>query len=395
MKKWVLLLAVVLALVIMIISGFIASTFLYSRAGTFVTIPGQPAYIEPKITITEAVTATTSLLQIPQAKLPERGGEEAAEKAVAYSEQERMIAYTADISLRVSKGKVGETVERILSIATTHGGYLVSMSVGEKDAHLTVKVPQNKFFTAIEDFSRAGKVFSKSVSGRDVTDQIIDLKARIRNAEALEAGLLELLERAEKVSDMLEVMRELSKVREEIEVMKAELENIERSVAYSTITIWISEEEPKKEYVEILFKVFDSRDSTVPGTYLYVKNGEARKFVTDEFGEVKVTFERGQNITVIATFHRIDGKVLRKSLQDIANSNKTITIKFDKPSEPPAVNPDWISDAASALANYLVTGLMVVVMLVAPILFAVMAMMAAARWIYARIRPKAGESKGY
>ncbi|MEM2613105.1 MAG: DUF4349 domain-containing protein [Nitrososphaerota archaeon] len=183
-------------------------------------------------------------------------------------------------------------------------------------------------------------------------------------------------------------MRELLKVREEIEVMKAELENLERSVAYSTITLWISEEEPKKEYVEILFKVLDSRDALVPNTHIHVKNAEVRKFITNEFGEAKTTYEMGQNITIIVIFYRSDGEILKKSLQDAADSNKTIIIKFDKPSEPPSVNPDWIWDVASALVNYLITGLMVVVMLVAPILFAAIALIILARWIYVKMKPR-------
>lgn len=388
MKKWVSLLAVVtLALLVMTISGFIVSTLLYGRTGALVAISRKPAYVEPELAITKAVTATTTL-PFPQIELPERGAEEVAQKAVAYTEQGRLIAYTADIGLKVGRGKVRETVDRILSMTNAYGGYLVSMSTGEKEAHLTVKVPQDKFFMAIEDFSRVGEVFSKSISGKDVTDQIVDLRARIRNAEALEVGLLELLKRAEKVSDMLEVMRELSKVREEIEVMKAELENLERSVAYSTIAVWISEEEPKKEYVEILFKALDSRDTPVPNTHIHVKDAEVREFITDEFGEAKATYEIGRNMTIIAIFYRSDGEILKKSLQDVADSNKTITIKFDKPSEPPPINPDWIWDAASALVNYLITGLMVVVMLVAPILFAATALIAVARWIYAKVRPR-------
>lgn len=386
MKKWVLLLvAIALALIVIMISGFIVSTFLYGRAGALLTSSKQPVYIEPELAIIKAVTPSTT---IPQIELPKSGVEETTQRAVTYREQRRLIAYTADIGLRLGKGKVGEAVDRILSITNAYGGHLVSMSVGERDVHLTVKVPQDNFFTAIEDFSRIGEVFSKSISGKDVTDQIIDLKARIRNAEALEAGLLELLKKAEKVSDMLEVMRELSKVREEIEVMKAELENLERSVAYSTITLWILEEEPKKEYVEILFKVLDSRDALVPNTHIHVKNAEVRKFITNEFGEAKTTYEKGQNITIIAIFYRSDGEILKKSLQDVADSNKTITIKFDKPSEPPSVNPDWIWGVASALVNYLITGLMVVVMLVAPILFAAIALIILARWIYVKMKPR-------
>lgn len=372
------------ALIVVVISGLIVNTVMYSRMGILTQMSERQAYVEPEV-VAKKLTVT-AVPTIPQAKPPEYDVEEGERRTVAYGERGRSIAYAADMGLKVDEGRVGEAVDMIISITNMHGGYLLFMSVGERDAHLTVKVPQDRFFAAIEDISRVGDVVGKSVSGIDVTDQIIDLRARIRNAEALETKLLELLEKAEDVGDMLEIMRELSRVREEIEVMRAQLENLEKSVAYSTITTWISEKEPRKEYVEILFKVLDSRDVPIPNVYLYVKDVEARKISTDEFGEARASFEKGQNITVISTFHRADGEILRKSLQDVADSNKTIMIKFDKPSEPPAVNPDWISDAASLLANYLIMGLMVVIVLVAPILFAVIALMAATRSIYAKIR---------
>lgn len=67
--------------------------------------------------------------------------------------------------------------------------------LGEKSAHLTIKVPQESFSAFIEEVSMVGEVVGKSISETDVTDKIIDLRARIRNAEAVEASLLELLEK--------------------------------------------------------------------------------------------------------------------------------------------------------------------------------------------------------
>jgi len=104
------------------------------------------------------------------------------------------------------------------------------MDIGGEVASLTVKIPQNSFFRFIDEVSKIGKVASRSISGTDLTGKIIDLRARIRNARAVEASLLKLLDRARNVSEVLEVMRELSKVREGIEVMEVQLRNLEMSV---------------------------------------------------------------------------------------------------------------------------------------------------------------------
>jgi len=86
-----------------------------------------------------------------------------------------------------------------------------------------------------------------------------------------------------------------------------------------------------------LFKVVDSKGLLAPNTYIYVKDSEASMFVTDKFGEVKVSSEKNTNITLIAIFYRSDGEVLKASLTDVADSNKTITIRLSKPSGPPYI----------------------------------------------------------
>ncbi|MEM2016213.1 MAG: DUF4349 domain-containing protein [Nitrososphaerota archaeon] len=377
----------VVGLATIMISGYLATMLVYnSGLGLLAPQSGYQSYVKLGAIDTETVIATTTGSTSPAET---RGSkiEATSKEVVVYSDQEKLIAYKADIDLKVDKGKIRETVDRVLLFTDMCRGYLTSMNVGEEDAYLTVKIPQKSFFTFIEEISRTGEVIKKSVSGMDMTDQILDLRARIRNAETLEANLLELLEKAEKVSEMLEVMRELSKVREEIEVMKAQLENLEKSVTYSTVSIWISEE-MRKEYVEILFRVLDSRDSPVPNTNIYVKGDEIKRLITDEFGEAEAAFKKDQNITIMATFYRSDGEVLKAMIQEIINSNKTIIVRFDKSSEPPTVNLGRISHITSALIQYLVIGLTVLAVLVAPILLIIVVLTTVAQRMYKKMRLK-------
>ena len=174
-------------------------------------------------------------------------------------------------------------------------------------------------------------------------------------------------------------------VREEIEVMKTQLRSLEISISYSTATIEISEK-LKKEYVELLFKVVDSRGLHVPNTYIYVKDGEARMFVTGEFSEVKVPFEKNTNLTLIAVFYRSDDEVLKTSLTDVTDSNKTITIRFSKSSKPLYINLEKSSMIASFFINFLITGLIITIVLVMPMLFIFTALIALTRRVYSRVK---------
>jgi hypothetical protein len=96
---------------------------------------------------------------------------------------------------------------------SSYGGYISSLSVWEDRAVLAVKVPQGSMMAFMEDVSRMGRVAGKSISGTDLADRIIDLEARLRGAREAEARLLELLDRARSVDEVLSIMREVSRVR--------------------------------------------------------------------------------------------------------------------------------------------------------------------------------------
>lgn len=304
-----------------------------------------------------------------------------------YTDQERLVSYEASISLLSPINEVENSVDKILSIIDRYNGYVSSMNVGGKTAYLVARIPQNNLFSFLEDVSELGEVVSRSISGIDVTEKVIDLEARIRNAETIEVRLLELLNIAKNVDEILEVMKELSRIREEIEIMKAQLRNLDKSIAYSTVIIEISEKELRREYVKILFKVVDSRNLPVPNTYIYVKDGIDNTYVTDEFGEAVGSFEKNVNLTLIAVFYRSDGEILKASVSDVADSNKTITIRFEKSFEPPLINLEKLPIIASVFVNYLITGLTITIVFVIPMLFLVLLLLAVGRRIYVKIRP--------
>ncbi|NLL57856.1 MAG: DUF4349 domain-containing protein, partial [Firmicutes bacterium] len=83
-----------------------------------------------------------------------------------------------------------------------------------------------------------------SFSEQDVTLQYIDLEARIATMEAQEERLRELLDRAEKVEEVLEVEKELWRVRGNLESMIAEFQHLQQRVSYSSVEIYLEEKDP-------------------------------------------------------------------------------------------------------------------------------------------------------
>ena len=111
-------------------------------------------------------------------------------------------------------------------------------------AHVTLRVPAAKLDRAQSEAGKLGDVISQNASESDVTQQHIDLVARLKNLVAEESRFREFLKRATKVSEMLDVERELSRIRGEIESMQAQVAYLEHQAALSTLTIDLSESGP-------------------------------------------------------------------------------------------------------------------------------------------------------
>ncbi|MGG6239489.1 DUF4349 domain-containing protein [Nodosilinea sp. AN01ver1] len=102
---------------------------------------------------------------------------------------------------------------------------------------LTLRVPQAELNQVLDALRPLGTVQQQSLTAEDVSSQLVDLEARLKNLRQSEAALLQIMERSGEISHVLEVARELSTVRESIERMAAQQQNLKRQVAYSQIAL--------------------------------------------------------------------------------------------------------------------------------------------------------------
>ncbi|WOD40469.1 DUF4349 domain-containing protein [Nodosilinea sp. E11] len=102
---------------------------------------------------------------------------------------------------------------------------------------LTLRVPQAELDSVLEALRPLGTVQQQSLTAEDVSSQLVDLEARLKNLRQAEAALLEIMARSGEISHVLEVARELSTVREGIERMAAQQQNLRRQVAFSQIDL--------------------------------------------------------------------------------------------------------------------------------------------------------------
>jgi hypothetical protein len=151
---------------------------------------------------------------------------------------ERKIVKTGEITVEVPA--VGAAVGELRAMALSLEGYVSDSRTGGEDeaATVTLRVPADRFDEALDRLhAMDGEVRAEATRDEDVTSSIVDLEARIRNLQASEEQYRLLLQRAEKIDDVLAVQSRLDEVRGEIEQLTAQLTQLKGLAAMSTLTV--------------------------------------------------------------------------------------------------------------------------------------------------------------
>ena len=162
------------------------------------------------------------------------------------------IIYTGDVTLETLD--FDKTVEGISSLIEDYGAYLESSSVSGanlssiqsgktslRHASYTIRVPQARFSDMMNSLSSIGNVPNSNIYTENISSQYYDTQARLTSYTAQETRLLELLDKAQNVSDIIEIESELTEVRYKIENLQTMLRRWDNSVSYSTIYLSVSE----------------------------------------------------------------------------------------------------------------------------------------------------------
>ncbi len=186
----------------------------------------------------------------------------AGEDASNVASEDRLVIRNTGVRVRVED--VAAAVVSIRGLATEFGASITMLQVSTDDqtpvydyatagsladgeplsGFITVKVPAEKLTQFTEKVSALGTVLQQSADESDVTQEHIDLKARLKNLESQEARLRDFFDAAKKVEEMLMIEQELGRVRGEIEAMQAQIAYLERQAAMATVTIQLVRPEP-------------------------------------------------------------------------------------------------------------------------------------------------------
>jgi hypothetical protein len=168
---------------------------------------------------------------------------------------ERIVIKNANLSMAVPEP--ADSVETISNMAEEMGGFVVSSNLYKTtsssgleypNANITIRVPSEKLEEALEKIKKEVEepeldIFNEEISGQDVTREVTDLESRLRNLQAAEKQLLEIMETAADAENVIEIFRELTNVREEIEVIQGQIKYYRESASLSAISVFLQAKE--------------------------------------------------------------------------------------------------------------------------------------------------------
>lgn len=172
---------------------------------------------------------------------------------------ERKIVKNAALDIIVKR--IDSSIAVIKAVAYDLGGFVQNVVVSDtenpilykeryveplassKSAYITIRLPADNLEEALRRIKgEAVKVSSENVSASDVTEQYIDLESQIRNLKRAEEAYLKILDRAEKIEDILNVSQRLADVRGQVESIQGQINYLSRSIEMSVISVSLTSE---------------------------------------------------------------------------------------------------------------------------------------------------------
>lgn len=143
-----------------------------------------------------------------------------------------------------------EAQHKVGTIADSLGGFVVTSESKQRqtsdgkeqlEVKLVVRVPAAQFDAALNQIRATGsRILAEKTEGQDVTEEFIDLEARLKTQKALEQQFLEIMKQAHNVEDALSVQRQIADVRTDIEKLEGRKRFLENRASLSTISVTLS-----------------------------------------------------------------------------------------------------------------------------------------------------------
>lgn len=199
----------------------------------------QAETVEVTRLVTETVTVEGEAVEVT--RVITEAVTESADAAVANAQpQARLIIKNGELAIMVVDTETA--VSTATQLIADLGGYIISQQIfdtqfGRSAANLQLAVPVNQFENALNQLRELGQVTNDFAGGQDVTDEYVDLGAKLDNLIATRDRLRTFLDDAETVEEALRVNDQLKQVEEEIAIIQGRRNYLSDRAAFSTIDL--------------------------------------------------------------------------------------------------------------------------------------------------------------
>lgn len=206
---------------------------------------GQSRMVEEKSVAASATPASSEIASYSgqnakQASLSKAGEDSVRQENQAVRPRTRQVIQNATLTVRVQK--VREAEREFKQLLFRAGGYVESSSVEgsgipEPTTLIVARVPVQRFDGLLEATESLGTLRRRQVGSEDVTGSIVDANARLKSMRVQEESYRQILARARKISDILEIQGRISEVRGRIESLDGQKQLLMSQAAMSTLTV--------------------------------------------------------------------------------------------------------------------------------------------------------------
>ena len=218
---------------------FVAVLALALAAGCSSSSDGSPPMSGGRDTAAEAPAAGAEGKSAYDADAGGNNGAKPQEGQVKTALGDRSIVYTGSLTVRVTD--VEASSAKAAMIATTAGGFVGSEkrvhTAPDSQAFVTLRIPSGKFQSVVADLAALGKELNREIATDDVTEQSIDLDARIASLRTSVDGLRRLLAKASTLADTIQLEQQLQQRLGDLASLEAKKRRLDDLVTYSTITV--------------------------------------------------------------------------------------------------------------------------------------------------------------
>jgi hypothetical protein len=199
--------------------------------------PVEEIYAEPALGAPEAPAFDAAPSADFERTVVEQAAGEGAERIVIKNAREEIVVDQPDQSM----DRISQMAEEMGGFVVSANLYLATLDSGEEvpRATITIRVPAERLDEALARIEAESDQLprNKTIDSQDVTSEYTDLQSRLRNLEAAEAQLVEIMNDALRTEDVLNVYNQLVQVREQIEVIKGQIKYYDESAKLSAISV--------------------------------------------------------------------------------------------------------------------------------------------------------------